>query len=136
MEVLNNLKKYRIEKGFSQQRLAEIAECDRSYISEVENGKQKLTLKMASKFGEAMSIPAFDILGADAIKYRGSFSESLQALVLGSFSQFIDNMDIEDEYSYYLFMILYPIFRDKFSLNDIKILQQLVDSLGEKYGEH
>ena len=40
MEVLNNLKKYRTERRMSQQKLADTALCDRSYISEVENGKQ------------------------------------------------------------------------------------------------
>lgn len=137
MEVLNNLKKYRTERRMSQQKLADSALCDRSYISEVENGKQKLTLKMATKFGEVLNVQPFDLLGADAIKYRGSFAESLQALVLGSFSSFMDGVMSSsiDENSNDLFWMLYPIFTKKFSNEDIKVLRSIAESLGEKYAD-
>lgn len=137
MEVLNNLKKYRQARGFSQQRLADKADCARSYISEVENGSQRLTLKMATRFGEILNVAPFDLLGADAIKYRGSFAESLQALVLGSFEQFVqDTVDHNvDDYSCDLFWMLFPIFNKKFSEADIKVLRAMVESMGEKYAD-
>lgn len=137
MEVLNNLKKYRTERRMSQQKLADQAGCNRSYISEVENGEQKLTLKMATKFGEVMNVAPFDLLGADAIKYRGSFAESLQALVLGSMSQFCENLTNGeiDDISFNLFWMLYPIFEKKYSNDDIAVIRSVVESLGGKYAD-
>lgn len=137
MEVLNNLKKYRTERRMSQQKLADTALCDRSYISEVENGKQKLTLKMAKRMADVLGVPAFDLLGGDAIKYRGSFAESLQALVLGSVSQFTDDLlnDNLDDISFDLFWMLYPIFTKKFSPEDIKLLRNTVEALESKYAD-
>ena len=81
MAAMNNLKKYRERAGLSQTKLSELSGCARSYISEVEMGHQKLTLKMAEKFAPHLHCTAFDLLGADAIKYTGSFTESLGALV-------------------------------------------------------
>lgn len=137
MKVLNNLKKFRTSHGFSQQRLADQAGCNRSYISEVEHGTQRLTLKMAEKFAAVLGVPAFDLLGADAIKYHGTFAESLQALVLGSFEEVIqDCVDHKmDEYSLDLFWTLFPIFAKKFSGADVKVIRAMVESLGEKYAD-
>lgn len=74
---MNNLKKYREDAGMSQEDLATKAGCVRSYISQVETGYQKLTLKMAKRFGQFIGATPYQLLGSDAIKYDGGFSESM-----------------------------------------------------------
>lgn len=137
MSALNNLKKYRERAGLSQTKLSELSGCARSYISEVEMGHQKLTLKMAEKFAPHLHCSAFDLLGADAIKYTGSFTESLGALVLGNFDEFLSavNAGEVDEYSNDLFWMLFAILSKKFSGEDVKVLRAMTESLGAKYAD-
>lgn len=137
MSVLNNLKRYRERAGLSQTKLSELSGCARSYISEVEMGHQKLTLKMAEKFAPHLHCSAFDLLGADAIKYTGSFTESLGALVLGNFDEFLSavNAGEVDEYSNDLFWMLFAILSKKFSGEDVKVLRAMAESLGAKYAD-
>ena len=137
MAAMNNLKKYRERAGLSQTKLSELSGCARSYISEVEMGHQKLTLKMAEKFAPHLHCTAFDLLGADAIKYTGSFTESLGALVLGNFDEFLSAIDRGevDEYSNDLFWMLFAILSKKFSGEDVRVLRVMAESLGAKYAD-
>ena len=69
MDLLaSNLKKIRIEKGLSQEDLAEKIGSTRQYISNVENGKT-LSLKMIDKIVEALGIEAAELFETD--KYKG-----------------------------------------------------------------
>ena len=97
----------------------------------------KLTLKMAEKFAPHLHCSAFDLLGADAIKYTGSFTESLGALVLGNFDEFLSavNAGEVDEYSNDLFWMLFAILSKKFSGEDVKVLRAMAESLGAKYAD-
>ena len=52
-----NINKYRIEKGLSQEELAEYAELHRTYISAVERGVRSISLKNIEKLAEALEIP-------------------------------------------------------------------------------
>ncbi len=57
-EVLIHLgqrvRQLRKEKGWSQQKLAEVAALDRTYLSAVEHGKQNLTLGAVLKIAQAL----------------------------------------------------------------------------------
>lgn len=51
-----NINKYRIEKGLSQEELAELADLHRTYISAVERGVRSISLKNIEKLANALDI--------------------------------------------------------------------------------
>ena len=52
-----NINKYRIEKGLSQEELAEFSELHRTYISSVERGLRSISLKNIEKLAKALDVP-------------------------------------------------------------------------------
>lgn len=50
------LKYYRKEKGFSQNKLAKMLEITQGYISKVENGIESPTIRMLYRFADALEI--------------------------------------------------------------------------------
>jgi transcriptional regulator with XRE-family HTH domain len=57
-----NLKKIRESKSISQEKLAEFAEMDRTYISGIERGRRNLSLKNIFKLAEALGITPSELL--------------------------------------------------------------------------
>lgn len=57
--VQANIKKYRQERGYSQEELSEIAGISRDYLSEIERTKKIPSLKRLLQIAEALEIPAF-----------------------------------------------------------------------------
>lgn len=53
----------RLERGWSQQQLADAASLDRTYLSGVEHGKQNLTLGAIKKIGDALGAPISEFIG-------------------------------------------------------------------------
>jgi len=51
-----NMKKIRLEKGMSQGDICRSLELDRAYISNVENGKQNLTISTMEKVAKALGV--------------------------------------------------------------------------------
>lgn len=64
----NNIKKFRLEKGFSQENLALRAGIHPAYLGRLERGEKCPTLDTVFKICEALSVPAADII---------SFSEDI-----------------------------------------------------------
>lgn len=56
------VKELRTSKGFSQEKLAEISELDRTYIPSIESGKRNVSLIVAKKIANAFSISLSDLL--------------------------------------------------------------------------
>lgn len=52
-----NIKKYRESKGYSKTKLAELADCDLTYIGKIEKSEKYPNLKMIFKLAEALDIP-------------------------------------------------------------------------------
>lgn len=52
-----NLRRLRLERGISQERLAYDAEVDRAYISELERKRGNATLDMLDKLADVLSSP-------------------------------------------------------------------------------
>jgi transcriptional regulator with XRE-family HTH domain len=52
-----NLKTLRLEKGLSQEKLAELSELHRTYISSIELGKRNVSLKNIEAISRALDVP-------------------------------------------------------------------------------
>ena len=60
------IRKYRTQKGLSQEKLAELAGCHPTYIGQLERGEKNATLESVEKIASAMDISLselFDKLG-------------------------------------------------------------------------
>ena len=57
-----NLRKLRIEKGFSQEKFAELCGLHRTYISDIECFQRNVSLENIQKIAEALQIPAYFLL--------------------------------------------------------------------------
>jgi len=58
----DNMKKIRLEKGMSQGDICRALELDRAYISNVENGKQNLTISTMEKVAKALGVSVNQLL--------------------------------------------------------------------------
>jgi len=54
--IASNIKKYRLEKGLSQEALADKAGLHRTYISLLERKKKNVSIKILEKLAEALEI--------------------------------------------------------------------------------
>lgn len=53
----NKVRQIRKDKGVSQEKLAELAELDRTYISDIENGKRNVSIETMFKIANALQSP-------------------------------------------------------------------------------
>lgn len=56
------VREVRIKKGISQEKLAEMAGIDRSYMGNIERGEKNVTLKKAYEVCDALEIAIQDLL--------------------------------------------------------------------------
>lgn len=56
------VRQLRKEKGFSQERLADLSGIDRSYMGHIERGSQNITLSKIHQIAEALGVPASELL--------------------------------------------------------------------------
>lgn len=56
-----NVRKYRNEKGYSQEKLAEITGLHRTYISDVERGTRSISLDNIEKLANALEIQVYKL---------------------------------------------------------------------------
>lgn len=61
----NNVRKYRTEKGISQERLAEISGLHRTYISAIERFHRSIALENIQRIADALDIPAYRLFMED-----------------------------------------------------------------------
>lgn len=55
------VKKYRINQGYSQEKLAEITNLHRTYISSVERGKRSISLLNIEKIAKALNVETYKL---------------------------------------------------------------------------
>jgi len=58
----DNMKKIRLKKGMSQGDICRALDLDRAYISNVENGKQNLTISTMEKVAKALDVKIDQLL--------------------------------------------------------------------------
>ena len=57
-----NLRKYRKEKGISQEKLAEMAGLHRTYISDIERFQRSISLNNIQRIADALEIETYKLL--------------------------------------------------------------------------
>ncbi len=60
--LADNLKRVRCERGYSQEKLAEIVDLNRTYISGIERGTRNVSLRNIEKIARALELPVIDLL--------------------------------------------------------------------------
>ncbi|MBQ7940993.1 MAG: helix-turn-helix transcriptional regulator [Muribaculaceae bacterium] len=58
----NNVKDIRLKKGLSQEKLANMAEIDRTYLPDIERGKRNVSLAVADRIARALDVSLKDLL--------------------------------------------------------------------------
>ena len=82
MKLYENIKKYRNERGLSQERLAELmGYSEKSMISKIENGQVELGIGKIMKFAEIFGVPADVLMGFDISEAYNEASPDTQAAV-------------------------------------------------------
>ncbi|MGK2348584.1 helix-turn-helix domain-containing protein [Actinomyces sp. W5033] len=61
--VGRNLRAYRLERGLSQEALAEVLGVHRTYMGGIEGGERNLTLKSVEKIAEKLDVEARELMG-------------------------------------------------------------------------
>ena len=65
----NNLKKLRTERGITQIEIAQTLGSDRSFVSNIENGKTNPTLSTIANLAKALKIPVSDLFKEIHVKH-------------------------------------------------------------------
>jgi transcriptional regulator with XRE-family HTH domain len=60
--VAKNIKKYRKSRGYSQEKLAELANLHRTYIGSVEREERNLSLKNLQRIANALGVEPYKLL--------------------------------------------------------------------------
>jgi len=58
----NNIRRYRLEKGLSQEGLAELSKLHRTYLGSVERGERNISLLNLERIAKALGISPIDLL--------------------------------------------------------------------------
>ncbi len=60
--LASNIRAIRLERGMSQEQLANVCELHRTYIGSVERSERNVTLSTLVKFANALDVSAIDLL--------------------------------------------------------------------------
>lgn len=75
------IKEIRLNKGFSQGKLAELAGITRQYLSEVENQKKNISPDLATKISEILNKPFSEIFFVQVIDNCKSINDNCKVKV-------------------------------------------------------
>lgn len=135
----NNLKYYRERAGMSQEELARRTGISRTYISGIEVGDRRLTLKTATRIADVLHVNPYELLGMDAIKYTGDFMDTLHSLVYAHYDDMMTGVGKEPKTvsitDFNIFMIIYELIGHEITEDDIISIHSMVNSLTSKLPE-
>lgn len=57
-----NLKKYRLDKGLSQEKFSELCGLHRTYISDIERCNRNISLENVQKIADALGVASYKLL--------------------------------------------------------------------------
>jgi len=60
IRIGERIRELRIEKGYSQEKLALLSDLDRTYIPSIENGKRNISINVLHKITEALDVKLSD----------------------------------------------------------------------------
>ncbi len=61
----SNMKKYRIERGYSQEHFAELCGMHRTYISSIERCRRSISLENVQRIADALEIDTYKLFMED-----------------------------------------------------------------------
>lgn len=61
---MNRIRQLRRERGMTQQELAQVAGCGRSFLSEIETGKANPTQAVLQLIATALDVPLAEVVGS------------------------------------------------------------------------
>ena len=61
-QIGENIKKLRIEKNISQEKLAELADLDRTYVHSIEKGDRNISVEVLLKLAQGLKVEITEIL--------------------------------------------------------------------------
>ena len=64
LTIGDNIRKFRKERGYSQEAFADIAGFSRSYYTEIETGKRNISILNLIKIMEALNVDPNEIIGS------------------------------------------------------------------------
>lgn len=65
LAIGKRIKELRVKQGISQEKLANLAELDRTYVTSVENGKRNISIVNIVKLCKALNIPLYLFFTSD-----------------------------------------------------------------------
>ena len=77
---IQNLRKFRNSRGFSQMKLAELCDTAPSYIGEIEIGRRFPSLKLIEKIGKVLNAEPYRFFIDDAAEYDSEIDEAVSLL--------------------------------------------------------
>jgi transcriptional regulator with XRE-family HTH domain len=93
-----NLKKYRISKGFSQAKLAEILDISPNFISDIETGKRWLSSDTLVNISKALDVQAYELLrpwqppADDVSAFIGTYTEKAATTACEAVIRSLENL--------------------------------------------
>ena len=57
----NNVKYYRHQKKYTQEKFSELTNSNTTYISDIENGKYSVSFEKIAKFAEVLNVQVFEL---------------------------------------------------------------------------
>jgi transcriptional regulator with XRE-family HTH domain len=64
-KIGKKLKDFRMAKNLSQEKLAHLADLDRTYIPDIEKGERNISITVLEKLATALNIPIKDFFNED-----------------------------------------------------------------------
>ena len=79
--LAEQIRKWRELRGYSQQWLAELADLSTVYMSQIENGHKKPTLRAVLSLAEALEVPLSDLLVGNQIPLPSDYKNEMEIIL-------------------------------------------------------